>query len=87
MIWTWNVRERITLATIVQKKVFDLKNIDLDTKIVILSVLVQKLWSRTPFCTMVAIVMRLGTSHIQTTQNVFLIFWTPQHKLPCVEIW
>ena len=43
---------------------FDLKNIDLDTKIVILSALVQKLWSKTSFCIMVANVTRARTSHV-----------------------
>ena len=48
-----------------------LKNIDLDTKMIILSALVQKLWSKTSFCIMLANVTRSGMSHIQTAQNVF----------------
>ena len=44
-----------------------LKNIDLDTKIVILSTLVQKLWLKTDYCKMVANVTHSGTSHVQTT--------------------
>ena len=47
----------------------DLKDIDLDTKIVILSVLVQKLWSKTSFCKMVDCVT--CTSHVQAAQDIF----------------
>ena len=43
----------------------------LDAKIVILSALVQKLWSKTSFCIMVANVTRLRTSHVQTAQDIF----------------
>ena len=43
-----------------------LKIVDLDTKIVILSALVQKLWSKTDFCKMVINVMLSRTSRIQT---------------------
>ena len=49
----------------------DLKNIDIDAKIVILSALVQKLWSKTSFCIIVANITRSHTSHVQTTQDVF----------------
>ena len=49
----------------------NLKNIDLDTKIIILSALVQKLWSKTSFCIMVDNKTRSRTSHIQTAQNIF----------------
>ena len=43
----------------------DLKTILLDTKIVILSALVQKLWSTTSFCTIVANITHLRTPHAQ----------------------
>ena len=49
----------------------DLKNIDLDTKIVILRALVQKLRSQVEFCKMVSNVTRSGTSHFQTAQDNF----------------
>ena len=51
----------------------DLKNMHLDTKIGILSPLVQKLWSKTFFFIMVAKVTRLRTSHVQIAQDMFLI--------------
>ena len=51
--------------------ILDLKNIDLDTKIIILRALVQKLWSKTSFCIMVPNVTRLRTYQAQTTQDVF----------------
>ena len=44
----------------------ELKNTDLDTKIAILSDLVQKLWSETYFYKMVDNVMCSHMSHIQT---------------------
>ena len=47
-----------------------LKNIDLDTKIIILSALVRKLWSKTSFCIMVDNVTCLHMSLIQTTQAI-----------------
>ena len=50
------------------------KNIDLDTKIVILSALVQKLWSKTSFCIMVVNVTRSRTSHVQIAQDIFFIY-------------
>ena len=50
------------------------KNIDLDTKIVILSVLVQTLWSKRSFCIMVESVSCSCMSHIQTAQKCFLIY-------------
>ena len=53
---------------------FDLKNIDLDTKIVILSALVPKLWSKTSFCIMVVNVTRLCTSHVQIAKYIFSIY-------------
>ena len=49
----------------------DLKNIDLDAKIIVISGLVQKLWPKMSFCIMVANVTRLCMSHIQTTQDIF----------------
>ena len=52
----------------------DLKHTDLDTQNVILSAVVQKLWSKTYFCKMVADVTHSGTSHIQTTILLFLIY-------------
>ena len=55
----------------------DLKNIDLATKTVILSALVQKLWSNTDFCIMVANMTCLHTSHVQNTQNVFYLLKGP----------
>ena len=64
----------------------DLKNIDLDTKIVILSVLVQKLWSKTSFCIMVANVARSRTSHVQIAQDIFLFIERPRPKLSYVKI-
>ena len=46
----------------------DLKNI----KIVILSAVVQKLWSNTSFCIMMDnITHSYYTLHVQTTQNIF----------------
>ena len=54
-----------------------LKNIDLDAKIIVISALVQKLWSKTSFCIMVANVTHSCMSHIQTTQD----------NLSCVKIW
>ena len=49
----------------------DLKNLELDAKIIMLCALVQKLRSKTSFCIMVANVMRSRTSHTQTTQDIF----------------
>ena len=60
----------------------DLKNIDLDTKIVILSALVQKLWPKTSLFTMVVNVTRLRTSHVQIAQDIFFICW----KAPIQDI-
>ena len=48
----------------------------LDAKIVILSALVRKFWSKT-FCIMVANVTRSRTSHVQTAQDVFLFIERP----------
>ena len=47
------------------------KNIDLETKIVIASTLVQKLWSKASFFVMVHNVMHSCTSHVQTAKTVF----------------
>ena len=52
----------------------DLKSIYVDAKIVILSALVRKLWSKTSFYTMVANVTRLSTSHLHMLKK-FLIPW------------
>ena len=66
----------------------DLKNIDLDiTQNVILSALVQKLWSKTSFCIMVDNVMRSRTSHTQAAQIIFLFVKRPLPKLSCVKNW
>ena len=48
---------------------------DLDTKIVILSALVQKFWSKTSFCIVVVNVTRSRTSHVQIAQDIFFIYW------------
>ena len=64
----------------------DLKNIDLDTKIVILSALVQKLWSKTSFCIMVVNVTRSRTSHVQITQDIFSFIERLRSKLSCVKL-
>ena len=47
----------------------DHKNIDIDTKIIILSGLVQNVWSKTCFCNMVA---SLLSTNQDTVQNVIL---------------
>ena len=49
----------------------DLKNIDLDEKIIVISALVQRLWLKTFFCIMVANVTHSCMSHIQIAQDVF----------------
>ena len=64
----------------------DLKNIDLDNKIVILSALVQKLWSKTSVCIMVAKVTHLRASHVQIAQDTFSFIERPLPKLSCVKI-
>ena len=56
---------------------FDFKNIDRDNKIVILSALVQKLWSKTSFCIMLANKTHSCTSHGQTAQDIFTLFKGP----------
>ena len=53
------------------------KNIDLDAKIIVISALVQKLWSKTSFCIMVANVTRSCMSHIQTVQDIFILLKGP----------
>ena len=53
----------------------DLKNMELDAKIIILSALVQKLRWKTSFCIMVANVTRSHTSHVQTAKDIFKIYW------------
>ena len=52
-------------------------HMDLDTEIVILSALVQKLWSKTSFCLMVANVMCSSMSHIQIAHFFFLFIERP----------
>ena len=51
----------------------DVKNMDLDTKIIFQSALVEKLWPKTYFCKMVDNEMRSRICHVQTAQNIFLI--------------
>ena len=58
-------------------------NIDLDTKMVILSALVQKLWSKRSFCKMVANVMLSCTSNFQTAQDIFHLFESPGQSHLC----
>ena len=65
----------------------ELRNIDLDTKIIILSVLVQKLRSKAYFCIVVANVTHSRTSHVQTAQDFFKFIERPLPKLPSVNIW
>ena len=55
----------------------DVKNIDLDAKIIVISALVQKLWSKTSFCIMVANVTHSCMSHIQTAQDIFILLKGP----------
>ena len=55
----------------------DLTKIVLDTKIVILSSLFQKLWSKTSFCIMVANIMCSLASHVQITQDIFHLLKGP----------
>ena len=50
----------------------DLKNTDLDMKIVILSALVQKLWSKANSFNMVENVMLSLTSHAQNAKDIFI---------------
>ena len=82
--WPWKVKVIGKINSTIG--FLDLKNIDLDTKIVILSVLVQKLWSKTSFFIMVASVTRSCTSHIQIVQDIFLFIERPRPKLSCVKI-
>ena len=49
----------------------DHKNTDLDTKIIILSALVQKLWSKMYFCKMMVNVIGLRVSRITSTWGIF----------------
>ena len=78
--WPWKVKViGQTNGTI---RFLDLKNIYLDAKIVISSVLVRKLWSKTSFCIMVANVTRLHTSHIQIAHDIFWFIERPRSKLP-----
>ena len=54
----------------------NLKNIDLDAKIIVKSALNQKLWLKTSFCIiiMVANVACSCMSHIQTAQDIFILW-------------
>ena len=53
------------------------KNMDLDAKVMVISALVQQLWSKASFCIMVANVMHLCMSHIQTAQDIFNLLKGP----------
>ena len=64
----------------------DLKNIDLDNKIVILSALVQKLWSKTSLCIMVVNVMRSCMSHIRIAKDIFSFIQRLRSKVSCVKL-
>ena len=55
----------------------DLKNIDLDVKIIVISALVQKLWSKIIFCIMMANVKCSRMVHIQTAQDIFNLLKGP----------
>ena len=57
----------------------------LDAKIVILSALVQKLWSETSFCIMVANVTRSRAFHVQTAQDVFDLLKGPNPSYPVLK--
>ena len=63
---------------------FDLKSMDLDTKIVILSTLVQMLW----FYEMVANIMHLCTSHVKTAifHNFCKDPYPSYHMLKCGSV-
>ena len=82
--WPWKVKvieqNNGTIAFL------DLKNIVLDTEIVTLSPLVQKLWSKTSFCIMVANIMRLCTLQVQITQDIISFIERPRPKLSCIKI-
>ena len=69
----FNLLKGFTKPTLIMLKFgnIDLKNIELDAKIIILSALVQKLRSKTSFCIMVVNVMLSCTSHVQTDQDIF----------------
>ena len=49
----------------------DLTKLDLDTKIVILNVLVLKLWSKTSFYKMVTNITCSSMSQVQTIQEIY----------------
>ena len=66
-------------------RLFDLKNIDLEAKLIVLSALVQKLWSKTSFCIMVANIMNLLTSHIQIAQDNFYLLKGPDPSYPLLK--
>ena len=54
-----------------------LKTLYLDAKIVILSALVQKLWSKTSFCIMMANITCACMSYIQTAHDIFNLLKGP----------
>ena len=68
--WPWKVKN----GTI---RFLDLKNIDLDAKIIVISALVQKLWSKTSFWIMVGNITRSCMSHIQTDQDILILLKGP----------
>ena len=72
--WPWKVKVIIN-GTI---RSLDLKNIDLDAKIVILSALVQKFWSKSN-------ITRLCSSQLKPC-TIFLLVWRPWPELSWVEI-
>ena len=62
----------------------DLNNMDLDTKIIILSALVEKLWSMS-FCKIGANVARSGTSHVQSTHDILTLCKGPDPSYPVLK--
>ena len=58
---------------------------NLDVKIIILSALLWKLWSKTYFCIMVANVTRSRTSHVQITQDIFYLLKGPNPSYPVLK--
>ena len=84
--WPWKVK-------VISQKIYgtirflDLNNIYLHAKIIILSALVQKLWSQMSFRKMVANAMHWHTSHFHTTQDICWFIERPRFKLLCVKVW
>ena len=83
--WPWKVKVIGKINGTI--RFLPLKNIYLDAKVVILSALVWKLWSKMSFCIMVVNVTRSRTSHVQTAQEVLWFIESPPPKLPSVKIW